>query len=326
MATELAAVVGETLMDVIRHPGEAPIEHPGGSPLNVAVGLGRLGHPSMLVTWMGDDERGRTIREHLNRSGVTLVPGATGAARTSTANITMDEQGELDYSFDMLWHVPPVPAGIRPHVVHAASIGAVYEPGAEEVYSFVEASRDHATITYDPNIRPHAMGRPEDVRHLVERLVAVSDVTKVSAEDLGWLYPARNPEKVAAEWAGHGGLVVLTKGDRGSAAFRERAGRSRSLRVLPGYCETFVDAVGAGDSFMAGLIHALWRKGVLGAERRREMLDLDDSDVVDALCVASSISAITVQRPGADPPWLSEVDDRTVEERVEHLFGGPVLA
>src|SRR5450756_215294 len=213
MATDMAAVIGETLMDVIRHPGKPPVEHPGGSPLNVAVGLGRLGHRSLLVTWLADDDRGRTIKEHLDRSGVTLVPGAMGAERTSTANIVMGEGGDLDYAFDVLWQVPAVPADFTPLVVHAASIGAVYEPGADEVYSFICKSREHATITYDPNIRPDAMRRPANVRHLVERLVAASDVTKVSAEDLDWLYPGRNPETVAAEWASGGALVILTKGE-----------------------------------------------------------------------------------------------------------------
>ncbi|CAL8973264.1 Ribokinase [Propionicimonas sp. T2.31MG-18] len=309
MATGMAAVIGETLMDVIRRPGEPASEHPGGSPLNVAVGLGRLGHPSMLVTWMAEDDHGQVIKQHLDESGVTLAPGATQAERTSTANIVMHEDGKLDYSFDLLWALPPMPEDFQPLVVHAASLGAIHQPGADDVFALISRSREHATITYDPNIRPDIMKSPERVRPLVERLVNAADVTKVSAEDLEWLYPDRNPESVAAEWANGGSLVVLTKGERGSATFRMVDGARRCLRVLPGYCSSFVDAVGAGDSFMSGLIHALWEHGLLGADKRPQLAAIDDETLLDSLCMASTIAAITVSRLGADPPWLCDLGD-----------------
>lgn len=305
----MAAVIGETLMDVIHHPGEPASERPGGSPLNVAVGLGRLGHPSTLVTWLADDDYGRAIKKHLDQSGVALAPGATQALRTSTANIVMAEDGSLDYSFDLLWTVPPMPAAFTPLVVHVASIGAIYEPGADEVFSLVSGARKHATITYDPNIRPDIMQSPERTRPLVERLVEVSDLTKVSAEDLEWLYPGQNPELTASEWAAAGPIVVLTKGERGSATFRRANGAGRCLRVLPGYCSSFVDAVGAGDSFMAGLIHALWQLELLGANHRTQLAAIEDEALIDSLCMASTIAAITVSRLGADPPWLCELGD-----------------
>jgi fructokinase len=305
----MAAVIGETLMDVIRRPGEPASDHPGGSPLNVAVGLGRLGHPSTLVTWLADDSYGRVIKDHLDSSGVTLAPGATNAPRTSTANILMHQDGKLDYTFDLLWSLPPVPEDFLPLVVHTASIGAIYQPGADDVFSLVSRSRAHATITYDPNIRPDIMKNPDCVRPLVERLVGASDLTKVSAEDLEWLYPGRNPEHVAAEWAARGPIVVLTKGERGSATFRTVDGEVKCLRVLPGYCSSFVDAVGAGDSFMAGLIHALWQHGLLGADQRPNLVAIDDETLLDSLCMASTIAAITVSRLGADPPWLCDLGD-----------------
>lgn len=320
----MAAVIGETLMDVIRHPGEPPLQHPGGSPLNAAVGLGRLGHPSMLVTWLADDDHGRVIKEHLDRSGVTLAPGAMAAERTSIADIVMDEAGGLDYSFDLLWQVPEVPQDFRPLVAHAASMGAILEPGADDVFALLSRFREHATITYDPNIRPDVMRSPERVRPLIERLVGISDLTKVSAEDLEWLYPGQNPEFAASEWASLGPIVVLTKGDRGSASFRTVAGDSRCLRVLPGYCPSFVDAVGAGDSFMSGLIHALWEQDLLGAEHRADLAAIPDETLVESLCTASNIAAITVSRLGADPPWLCELGDYAAVARLDPMSMPPV--
>ena len=77
-----ALVIGEALVDVVIHPGQEPVDIPGGSPANVALGLARLGRDAELHCWIGTDERGQAVRSHLEASGVRLAPGADGAART----------------------------------------------------------------------------------------------------------------------------------------------------------------------------------------------------------------------------------------------------
>ena len=47
-------VVGEALVDIVVSP-RGTVEHPGGSPANVAYGLGRLGADTALLTSIGDD-------------------------------------------------------------------------------------------------------------------------------------------------------------------------------------------------------------------------------------------------------------------------------
>jgi fructokinase len=63
-----------------------------------------------------------------------------------------------------------------------------------------------------------------------------------------------------------------------------------------------VDTVGAGDAFMAGLIDALWGRGLLGAQRRAELAGIDLDALTAALEAASLSSALTVARAGADLP------------------------
>ena len=65
-----ALVIGEALVDVIINPGEPPRDIPGGSPANVALGLARLGRDAELDCWIGRDERGLAVREHLEATGV----------------------------------------------------------------------------------------------------------------------------------------------------------------------------------------------------------------------------------------------------------------
>jgi fructokinase len=71
-------VIGESLVDVIRRAGDDESNddvHPGGSPLNVSVGLQRLDVPTTLHSSFGADAYGFTIARHLEASGVTVTPG-----------------------------------------------------------------------------------------------------------------------------------------------------------------------------------------------------------------------------------------------------------
>ena len=94
-------VLGEALVDIVRRGPARPVEHVGGSPLNVAVGLGRLGRDVEFVTHIGDDDRGRRIVRHLADSSVRLAAGSSTAPRTPTATATLDENGAATYEFDL---------------------------------------------------------------------------------------------------------------------------------------------------------------------------------------------------------------------------------
>ena len=67
------------------------------------------------------------------------------------------------------------------------------------------------------------------------------------------------------------------------------------------------DTVGAGDSFMGGLIDGLWSAGLLGADRRQALADVDAATVQSVLERCARIAAITVSRSGANPPRLPEL-------------------
>ena len=302
-----ALVIGEALIDIVRRADGSVSEHPGGSPANVALGLGRLGRGVDLLTWFGRDAHGRLLTEHLAASGVVIVPGSDGAARTSVAAATLDADGVATYAFDLAWQIPerwtspPAP----PLVVHTGSIAAVLEPGGPDVANIVAAHRGSATITYDPNLRPSLMPRAELTRPVVEALVALADVVKVSDEDLAWLDPGTAPLDTARRWATAGpGLVVVTRGSEGATALTPGGGQLD----VPAPRVVVADTVGAGDSFMGGLIDGLWSAGLLGADRRVALRTVDDTTLRQLLERCAQIAAITVSRPGADPPRLAELD------------------
>lgn len=306
-----ALVVGEALVDVVERQDGSRDEVAGGSPANVAVGLARLGRRADLLTWLAPDAEGDLVRRHLAGSGVHVLDGDRTPARTSVATAHLDAEGAATYDFDLEWDLPGTwdEGADAPLVVHTGSIAAVLAPGGARVAELVEARRAASTITYDPNLRPALMGDPADVLPVVERLVRAADVVKVSDEDLAWLLPGVAPAEVAEEWSRSGpALVVVTHG--GEGAFASTAAGARLHVAAPRV--RVADTVGAGDSFMAGLVDGLWSAGLLGADRRDALHDVAATTVEEVLARCARIAAITVSRRGANPPRTDELDDPAV--------------
>jgi fructokinase len=296
--TTRALVIGEALIDVVERDGQVLGEHVGGSPLNVAVGLSRLGHGVDFLTHIGTDERGRRIADYLKQSGVQLVSGSTNAERTPTAQASLDADGSAQYVFDIDWRLAGTPSVAPPLVVHTGSIATVLEPGCRATAALLDAYHLAATITFDPNVRPALIKDDDIARGRIDRLIERSDVVKSSEEDLRWIDPHHSPEQIARIWLSLGpSIVAVTMGERGAFAVC-RAGTVR----VPARPVRVVDTVGAGDAFMSGLIDALWSLGALGGDRRSMLsrISVEALDWVVQTAVLSS--ALTVARAGADLP------------------------
>jgi fructokinase len=296
-------VVGEALVDVVRRDGD-DLVHPGGSPLNVAVGLRRLGVSTTLHSTFGADPHGVAIAQHLEESDVAVTPSTVSDRETSVALATIDDGGAATYSFSIDWD----PAGIDiPEgsfdIVHTGSIGAALEPGATMVEALLTALRPTTIVTFDPNVRPALMGSPEQALPRIERLIALADVVKASDEDVAWLYPDAPVAEVLQRWRALGpALVVVTRGGEGADALAA----SGPVHV-PAFVTKVSDTIGAGDSFMAGLIWALSTLGMLHAGRRDDLRALTAADATRVVSTGARCAGITVSRPGADPPTADEV-------------------
>lgn len=306
-ATGSSLVIGEALIDVVRTPDGASAEHVGGSPLNVAVGLARLGHSVSLATHIGRDRHGSAVGAHLSDAGVTLVPGSDRAEDTPVATATLDEGGQAEYDFEVTWRVPELPQ--RGGHLHAGSYGALMRPGGLDVLAAMDGGRRAGTISYDPNIRPALI--PDHGRALeeVERRVAVSDVVKASDADLEWLAGRSLDEDDLAGWLRSWrdlgpALTVCTRGEHGALAVLP----SGRLVSLPGTAVEIADTVGAGDSFMSGLLSGLLDAGLLGGpEARVRLRKARGRALLPAVQRGIDASAVTVTREGAQPPTRADL-------------------
>lgn len=292
--TDRVIVIGEALIDEVRRPGLPPEELVGGSPANVALGLGRLGVPVRLRTALAHDERGERIERHLVASGVEVVPGSFVLARTSSAVARIAPNGDADYDFDIEWQLAsPIELG-GARVVHVGSIACFIEPGATTLREALRSWGDSVRVTFDPNIRPSLVGDRASAVRVTDDLAASSTLVKLSIEDAEWLYPDAGVDDVLDHFLSLGASVVaVTLGGDGAVI------ASPGARVPVAHPVARVaDTVGAGDTFMAAMTAAV-AEGLLGG-------DADSLRAAGARAAAAA--AITVSRSGADLPTRAEVD------------------
>jgi fructokinase len=252
-------VAGEALIDMTpARCGESIgyLPHPGGSPYNVAVGVGRLEVPVAFLGRLSTDAFGHLRRDHLETSQVSLRYLVDAEEATTLAFVHMG-QGEPEYSFysertadRMLLpeHLPAIPAGAA---LHFGSISLLLEPGASTLEGLSRESR-RRLLSLDPNVRPSLITDRDAYLRRLEGWVSLTDLIKVSKADLAWLYPHQPPEAVASRWRRLGpALVLVTLGKDGSLA----VGTTAQARAATPPVEV-VDTVGAGDAFTsAALAH-----------------------------------------------------------------------
>ena len=297
MTAPTVLVVGESLVDVTQTPGRPDAKHPGGSPMNVAVGLARLGVPTTLATQLGDDEHGERVRDHLAESGVRLAPTASSGP-TATATARLDADGHATYEFDLRWDLSELPDPADHALLHVGSIGAWMPPGAQAVADLVARARAAGVaVSFDPNIRPALAPDLEAVGRRIRGLAGAAQVVKLSDEDAATLDSGSDADAVADELLGLGrALVALTRGGEGA---RLVSGSERVEIVADDI--VVADTIGAGDSWMAALLAGIvtrgWTHCVAFSRAQLEWLG----------GLAATAAAITCSRPGADPPWRREL-------------------
>lgn len=307
----MLTVIGEALVDVVQRPGAESHAHPGGSPMNVAVGVARLGHDAQFVGRYGADEHGTMIDAHLRASGVHL-PVPADQKKTSVAQATIGADGAATYEFDIDWSLDEVAATLAElakssDAIHVGSIGAMLEPGATTVLETVKAAAPTALICYDPNCRPSIVPDATAARERAESIVCHADVIKASDEDLLWLYPHRTIEESARAWIELGAsLVVVTRGELGPWAITQKT--SPAGIAMPAYRVEVADTVGAGDSLMAALITALLDRDIKGKGSRAQLELMSLEELKDILAFCATAAGITVSREGANPPSRDELN------------------
>jgi fructokinase len=306
------AVIGEAMADAFPRSGSGSGQdergvldlevRPGGSPVNTAIALGRLGTPTSFIGRLAPGPFGDLIRRHLVASRVDLTHCVPAGEPATLAITAIDASGQASYDFyaegtaDWQWTREEL-ARRRPaevSCVHTGSLALIREPGGPLIEDLLEDVRPHATVSIDPNVRPRLVA-PDAYRARLGRWTRLADIFRLSDEDFGLLYPGTELERACDGWHDDGvRLVVVTRGADG--AFASLDG---TRLTVPAPEITAADTVGAGDAFTAGLLHWLDGRGRLGGRLDEVTAD----DVQRAMTFAAYVAAETCKVPGADPPW-----------------------
>lgn len=300
---------GEALIDFLPRTatdGSAAFApFPGGSPFNVAIAIGRLGTPAGFFGGLSTDLFGEKLRAALHDSGVdTSLANISG--RPSTLAFVSLAAGDARYAFfdegsagRMLTEndLPALPKTIA--ALHFGSFSLAEEPCGSALEALMRREFFDRVISLDVNVRPTLIRNRDGYLARIDRLAAMTDIIKLSEEDLAWL-AADSFEEIAGRWlAGGARIVVLTRGAHGATAHW----RADSVTVA-GVPVKVADTVGAGDTFTAGMLAHLAMQGHL---TKAAVAALGTAEIEAMLGFAARAAAITVSRPGADPPWLREL-------------------
>jgi len=300
--------VGELLIDFIGSTEEGFVPFPGGSPYNTAIAMGRLGAPTEFFSRISTDMFGQQLVSHLRAQKVGISYAPRSKDPTILSFIKMEAGGKPEYAFfangcaDRMMQPSDLPFPLPKEVqaVQIGSISLVLEPGASSIVGFIEKVHSSVVVSYDPNIRASLIPDHAAYAQRFEKLVGMSDIIKLSDEDLYWLYPGLTWEQGVDKILQLGTtLVALTRGE-GGAVLTTAQTRVEQPMVSFGLADT----VGAGDTFHGALLAYLYDHELLTKEQIRQ---LSHDQLQSAGAYATQAAGINCSRKGADPPWKKEM-------------------
>lgn len=305
-------VCGEALFDVFLggdegDPGSLQFNaRAGGSPFNVAIGIARLGGRASLLTSIATDMLGRRLVKILQRESVSIDYLLRSERRTTLSMVSVDDSGQPEYVFYgegsadcsiQPSDLPKIGAGVQG--IHFGSYSLVVRPVADAFASLVEQKGDRF-VSLDPNVRPTIEADMDIWRQRVDEYIGYTDLLKISAEDMDFLYPGVPRENKIVDWLDRGvSLAVITDGGNGCVAWTKSGDNLRK----PIFNSDVVDTVGGGDSFQAALLAML----ASDENPKQAVKNLNAESLEELITYALAAASITCSRRGADLPSCDDV-------------------
>lgn len=301
---------GEALIDMLPRQSAAGEDafapYPGGAVFNTAIALGRLGVPSAFFSGLSSDLFGDLLRDALAGSQVDGRFSAVSARPTTLAFVKLTD-GQASYAFydentaGRMLRLDDLPD--LPETIGAAFFGGIslmVEPCGSAYEALMTREAPQRVVMLDPNVRTSFITDEPAYRARIARMLALADLVKVSDEDLRWLEGPGEIEVLAQGILARGPKAVfVTEGAKGATAVTVAGSVSVAASRV-----TVADTVGAGDTFNAGVLAALHRAGVL---TKAGVAELSPEVLTEALRLGANAAAVTVSRPGANPPWAHEI-------------------
>lgn len=271
-------VIGDALVDEMRDESGST-DAPGGSALNVAVGLAILGVPSTLIAMIGDDADGASLRQYAAERGVVVL--AAGSALGTGRAVSDRSEGEPRYSFSDAARARSIhfSEAMERAVADAPLVvisGFPFDAPAE-VAELRRVLAAHPRVLLDANPREGFIRDRAAFVAAFEQVAARCELVKIGDEDAQLLYGVGVDEVALSS-----PVVLATEGARGASV---RTPTATVHRPIVSDERPVIDTMGAGDATFASVVADLAR----GSDDWEAMLD-----------AAMSIAAETVRHAGGE--------------------------
>lgn len=310
--------LGEILFDCLAdqpgrelHEVESWSPYPGGAPANVACALIKLGTSAGFIGCVGQDKPGNDLVELLQKIGVdtTGIQRLNGAPtrqvyvlRSLTGDRSFAGFGERSTNefADAYLQADRLPTALFEHAefLVLGTLELAYPQTRQAIAKAIQlAEQYHIKILLDVNWRPMFWFDPNAAIAPIQELIKHVDFLKLSEEEAEWLFETTDPKAIAHRFDSLEG-VLITAGEKGSVyCLSENEGQ------LPAFSVEVQDTTGAGDSFVAGIIHQICQHGIKALS--------DPETAKEIVRYASAVGAITAMKPGAiaAQPTAAEVEE-----------------
>lgn len=255
---------GEVLIDFLQDPQQPASfrRFAGGAPANVAVAIAKLGGKSQFVGMLGADMFGDFLHAELEHYGVDCSATArTAAAKTALAFVSLNSEGDRSFSFyrppaaDLLYTMAHLPADFWRNrgILHLCSNSLTDQAIAETSFALVTTAKAKGwLISVDANLRHNLWPEGQANLALVNKLLAMADLIKLSDDELAYL----TAEQETADWLQQlqqsASWIIVTAGSEAVTSYT--ASQRLTVAVSP---VKVVDTTAAGDAFVGAWLYQL---------------------------------------------------------------------
>jgi fructokinase len=305
----MIAVIGENIVDLLMQKDGSFTAHLGGSPFNLAIGVGKLNTAFAYLNPLSQDRFGHLFANYLQTHHVIHNSGHCSHLPSSIALISIDKLGHPHYSiyregvadrdFDSEQLFAALPTETR--ILHTGSLALEPQDLPKLMDIIHKAKTKNIKISIDINVRSQFVSDQKTYINGLSKLIPLCDYLKASDEDLAELYPqlaANDAVNKVLELMGNG-LLAYTLGDKG-AQIITHAQRVTATVVPP---PILGDTVGAGDTFYAALLAYIH-------EHKLDQIapqQIDVKHLETMLHQATTAASINVSRIGCVPPTREEL-------------------
>lgn len=270
------------------------IKAPGGAPLNLAIGLARLGIPTGFAGAISEDAFGDVLfalmqREGLDTRGLERVSGYP----TRMAYVTLDKEG--DRHLAGFSEGPVADAQLSkvslPEELGCFCFGSLELKHSEPRAAILQAAKQSPLVAFDPNLRLPLWPNPAELAGVIGEALAIADLVKLSEEELHWILGDGDLETLSQELYRRYDLSMLAVTCGSGGNFYVTAHEQGWSK---GFAVTCVDATGAGDAFMAG-----WISEIIRRQLDKTSIRSEKQDWKGIFQIANAVGALAVTRHGA---------------------------